>query len=79
MDNKPLLRPYFWGGTLGWGRLTGHEASPDQGAGRMNTSKEQTIEAAQRRTHCTARHQVLQSPVITSRDHMSRSQQIIYL
>ena len=26
MVNKPLLRPYFWGGgTLGGGRLTSHE------------------------------------------------------
>ena len=25
MANKPLTRPYFWGGTLGGGRLTSHE------------------------------------------------------
>ena len=24
MVNKPLIRPYFWGGTLGRGRLTSH-------------------------------------------------------
>ena len=25
MVNKPLIRPYFWGGTLGGGRLTSHD------------------------------------------------------
>ena len=26
--NKALLNPYFWGGTLGGGRLTSHEKRP---------------------------------------------------
>ena len=26
--NKALLNPYFWGGTLGGGRLTSHDSSP---------------------------------------------------
>ena len=26
MVNKPLIGPYFWGGTLGGGRLTSHES-----------------------------------------------------
>ena len=25
MVNKPLIRPYFWGGTLGGGWLTSHD------------------------------------------------------
>ena len=25
MVNKPLIRPYFWGGSFGGGRLTSHE------------------------------------------------------
>ena len=25
MVNKPLISPYFWGGTLGGGRLTSHD------------------------------------------------------
>ena len=28
MVNKPLKRPYFWGGTLGRGRLTSHDLIP---------------------------------------------------
>ena len=30
MVNKPLIRPYFWGGTLGGARLTSHEFSSFQ-------------------------------------------------
>ena len=25
MVNKPLIRPYFWGGYVGGGRLTSHD------------------------------------------------------
>ena len=30
MVNKPLISPYFWGGTLGGGRLTSHEKRGQQ-------------------------------------------------
>ena len=33
MVNKPLIRPYFWGGTLGGGTLTSHEEDVGKDAG----------------------------------------------
>ena len=38
MVNKTLIRPYFWGGTLGGGRLTSHEKNglSDVGGGLVD-------------------------------------------